>query len=67
MNYRKRFLTTEKQCDIVATLKLNIHLKIATIGRLNNGIRLCFNKKDHGNRMLLEEILKSEEIYLSEL
>lgn len=64
---QKHLLPEEKQCDIVAMLKLNINIEVEAIERLNNGITFCFSEKDHGSRMLLEEILKSEEKHLSEL
>ena len=64
---QKHVLPEEKQCDIVSMLKLNINIEVEAIERLNNGITLCFNERDHGSRILLEEILKSEEKHLSEL
>lgn len=67
VKYQKHLLPEEKQCDIVAMLKLNINIEIEAIERLNDGITLCFHEKDHGSRMLLEEILKSEEKHLSDL
>ncbi|KAB2835019.1 MAG: hypothetical protein F9K48_05145 [Candidatus Brocadia sp.] len=67
VKYQKHLLPEEKQLDIVAMLKLNINIEVEAIERLNDGITLCFHEKDHGSRMLLEEILKSEEKHLSDL
>ncbi|MBM4054949.1 MAG: bacterioferritin [Planctomycetes bacterium] len=64
---QKHELPVEKQVDPVEMLKLNIDIEIKAIARLNEGITTCFNEKDHGSRMLLEEILKSEEEHLSDL
>ena len=64
---QKHTLPEEKQFDVAAMLKLNINIEAEAIERLNNGITICFNEKDHGSRMLLEEILKAEEKHLSGL
>ena len=64
---QERTLPEEKQFEIAAMLKLNINIEAEAIERLNNGITICFNEKDHGSRMLLEEILKAEEKHLSGL
>ena len=67
VKYQKHALPEEKQFDIVKMLKLNRDIEVEAIARLNEGITLCFNEKDHGSRMLLEEILKSEEEHLNNL
>jgi bacterioferritin len=46
---------------VLEQLKLDLELEYDAIGRLNAGIALCREAGDNGSRMLLEEILESEE------
>ncbi|MCF6148261.1 MAG: bacterioferritin [Candidatus Kuenenia sp.] len=64
---QKHALPEEKQFDVVEMLQLNADIEMKAIARLNEGITICFDEKDHGSRMLLEEILKSEEEHLTNL
>ena len=57
----------EGQGDINDMLKRNINIEVEAIDRLNKGVTTCFSECDHGSRLLLEEILKSEEEHLDEL
>jgi len=63
----KHMVPVEKQNDIVEMLQLNITIENEAIERLANGITTCFSSGDHGSRLLLEEILKSEEEHLDTL
>ncbi len=53
--------------DITGMLKRNIDIEVEAIDRLNKGVSTCFSECDHGSRLMLEEILKSEEEHLDEL
>jgi len=64
---QKHIVPDEDQYDIVAMLKRNINIETEAISRLNEGISTCFQEKDNGSRLLLEELLKSEEEHLGEL
>ncbi len=57
----------EGQNKIVDMLRLNISIEMEAIERLAKGITTCFSSGDHGSRLLLEEILKSEEEHLDTL
>ena len=46
-------------------LKLDLELEREAIGRLNAGIETCRGAGDNGSRMLLEEILESEEEHVN--
>lgn len=63
----KHGLPLEDQNEITDMLKVNIGIEIEAVDRLSNGINTCFSKGDHGSRLLLEEILKSEETHLDKL
>jgi|TARA_B100000315_G_scaffold256771_1_gene303554 bacterioferritin len=63
----KHMVPVERQKDIVDMLKQNIDIEIEAVDRLGDGISTCFTARDHGSRMLLEEILKSEEAHLDKL
>ena len=63
----KHMVPVEKQNDIVDMLQLNINIENEAIERLAKGITSCFSSGDHGSRLLLEEILKSEEEHLDTL
>lgn len=41
--------------------ELDVKLEQEAVSRLNNGIKVCTDKGDNGTRLLLEEILESEE------
>ncbi len=57
----------EGQSDISDMLKRNIDIEVEAVDRLNKGVTTCFSEGDHGTRLLLEEILQSEEEHLDEL
>lgn len=42
-------------------LQVDLKLEQEAVARLHNGIKVCGEHGDHGSRMLLEEILQSEE------
>lgn len=67
VNYQKHMVPDVGQKDISDMIKMNIRIEIEAIDRLNTGISTCFSEKDHGSRMLFEEILKDEEKHLDEL
>jgi len=46
-------------------LKLDLDLEREAVGRLNAGIETCRTAGDNGSRMLLEEILESEEEHIN--
>jgi len=64
---QKHMIPNEKQTNITNMIKTNIDIECEAVQRLNNGIATCFSKGDHGSRLLLEEILKSEEMHLDNL
>jgi bacterioferritin len=64
---RSHSVPVEGQSDITQILKRNIDIEVEAIKRLNDGVKICFTESDNGSRMLLEEILKSEEEHLDEL
>lgn len=41
--------------------ELDLQLEVDAIARLKQGIKVCFDKGDHGTRDLLQKILESEE------
>jgi bacterioferritin len=47
--------------DAIEQHRLDLALETEAIKRLNDAIRLCGDKGDHGTRELLEHILKGEE------
>lgn len=63
----KHSVPMEGQNEISGMLKTNIDIETEAIGRLSKGISTCFSSGDHGSRLLLEEILKSEEEHLDKL
>lgn len=65
--YQKHMAPMESQKDITDMVKLNIDIEIQAIERLNAGITTCFSERDHGSRLLLEDILEDEEAHLDEL
>lgn len=67
VNYQKHMVPDVEQKDIADMIKMNIRIELEAIDRLNASISSCFTEKDHGSRMLLEEILKDEERHLDEL
>lgn len=64
---QKHVLPNEEQIEIMDMIKMNIDIEIDAVNRLNTGIGTCFSKGDNGSRLLLEEILKSEEAHLDVL
>lgn len=44
--------------------EVDMALEQEAVERLNNGIKTCTEANDHGSRMLLESILKSEEEHI---
>ncbi|RYI78192.1 MAG: hypothetical protein EON47_24650 [Acetobacteraceae bacterium] len=42
-------------------LQVDLMLEQEAVQRLHHGIKVCGERADHGSRMLLEEILQSEE------
>ena len=63
----KHMAPVENQIKIVDMLRLNISIEMEAIERLAKGITASFSSGDHGSRLLLEEILKSEEEHLDTL
>ncbi|HJP18264.1 MAG TPA: ferritin-like domain-containing protein [Nitrospinota bacterium] len=63
----KHMVPEETQKEVVDMLKQNIDIEIEAVDRLGVGISTCFTEGDHGSRLLLEEILKSEEAHLDKL
>ena len=53
--------------DVPTMLAADLELERNAIDRLNAGIKLCFEAGDHGTRMLLEELLSSEEEHFDSL
>lgn len=47
--------------DVVEMHRVDLELELEAVKRLNDGIRLCFEKGDNGTRDILAEILESEE------
>ena len=47
--------------DPIEQHELDLQLELEAIERLKRGIELCWQKKDHGSRELLEKILSDEE------
>ena len=47
--------------DVKEMLEVDLALEMEALPRLNEGIELCRNVGDNGSRILLEEILTSEE------
>ena len=64
---QKHMIPDEKQMEITDMIKMNIDIEAEAVQRLNEGITTCFSKGDNGSRLLLEEILKSEEVHLDDL
>jgi bacterioferritin len=50
---------------VAEQLKSDLALERDAIGRLNGGIQLCREVGDNGSRLLLEEILESEEEHVN--
>ncbi len=63
----KHMVPTEQQHEILDMLKQNIEIENEAIERLNSGISTCFSAGDNGSRLILEEILKSEEEHIDKL
>ena len=64
---RSHSVPVEGQSGISDMLKRNIDIEVEAIERLNKGVTSCFSEGDHGTRLLLEEIMKSEEEHLDDL
>jgi len=64
---KKHMLPVVEQEDILEMVKMNFTIEKEAIERLNKGISLCFAEGDNGSRMLLDEILKAEEMHLDDL
>lgn len=64
---QKHMIPNEEQMEITDMIKMNIDIETEAVQRLNEGIATCFSCGDHGSRLLLEEILKSEEAHLDHL
>ena len=47
--------------DVVEMHRVDLELELEAVKRLNDGIKLCFEKGDNGTRDILAEILESEE------
>lgn len=46
---------------VTEQLRADLDLELAAVSRLNDGIEICGSAGDNASRLLLEEILKSEE------